>query len=288
MDFDLDQVLATMVGAAKAAGAIIKEGFEKDKSAMQVTFKHATDLVTDTDIAAEKRIKEILLSKYSEFKFIGEEEVSSGECKEELGDEPTFCVDPLDGTSNFAMRLPHVCTSIGFCVGREAVAGVVFNPILNEMYAARRGGGATLNGQAIQCAQTSELIECVVGTGFSADAADVDFLLANLRKVMLSTRCVRRCGAAALDMCYTASGIFETYFEGGAHGLFDGAKKSGPHVWDFAAGACIVREAGGIVADPYAGNGTRDAEPYDLCSRRILVAAPNIADKILGLLHYKQ
>lgn len=186
---------------------------------------------------------------------------------ENIPDDPCFIIDPIDGTTNFVHRLEHCCVSIGLSVGGQVVVGVVFNPILNELFTAIKGQGAKLNGEAIHVHQTQDLQKALVASGFPYDRDDatLDHVLANIKTVLQHCRAVRRLGSAALDMCYVARGTFDLYYEAGVH------------AWDIAAGSLIVTEAGGHVMDMY-------DSPFHLGLRRVACGNKALVEKLNAIL----
>jgi fructose-1,6-bisphosphatase/inositol monophosphatase family enzyme len=182
-------------------------------------------------------------------------------------DEPTWIVDPIDGTTNFVHRFPFSCVSIGLAIGKKVVVGVVYNPMMGEMFTAIRGQGAKLNGEPISISQTTDLKQALVATGFpyQRDDATLDHVLANVKIILQHCRAVRRAGSAALDMCYVARGVFDIYYEAGVH------------AWDIAAGALIVEEAGGYVKDMY-------DTPFSLGLRRVACGNRQLIEAATALL----
>lgn len=178
--------------------------------------------------------------------------MAGGKESEIITDSPTWIIDPIDGTTNFVHRFPFSCISIALAINKKVVVGIVFNPVLNEMFTAIRGQGAKLNNQPIQVSKNNILKYALIATGFpyERDDATLDHLLSNIKIVLQNCRAIRRAGSAALDMCYVARGVFDIYYEAGVHS------------WDIAAGSLIVEESGGYVMDMY-------DEPFSLSLRRI-------------------
>lgn len=200
--------------------------------------------------------------KRQDHAFIAEETAAHGE----LTDAPTWLVDPLDGTTNFVHDYPFVCVSIGLAVARELVVGVVYNPIMDQMYTAVKGGGAFLNNLPIRVSGQTELGAALVCTNIGA-SRDPGFIAAvggNMQR-LLSAKLggLRMSGSAAMNMAHVAAGKLDAYYEVGI---------GGP--WDMAAGAVLVREAGGVLADPRGGE-------FGLFSRCIICGTPAISEKVL-------
>jgi len=214
--------------AAVAAADLIRKHFD---DAHQITFKGTVDLVTEVDIASERLIKKLLLEKFPEIRFHGEE--NGGE---DWRQGEVWVVDPLDGTTNFANRLPHFSVSIALCHDGNPVAGAIVNPMNGETYRAWQGGGAWLNGNRISVSKVENLNEALAVTGYPYNRREcLDELLRHLRTMLEHVQCVRRLGSAALDLCYIARGIFSIYWE------------TNLKPWDIAAGSLLVSEAGGRV-----------------------------------------
>ncbi|XXG44823.1 hypothetical protein AAC387_Pa02g0072 [Persea americana] len=249
----LAEYLAVAVEAAKSAGEVIQKGFYQTKN---VEHKGLVDLVTETDKACEELIFNHLKQKYPEHKFIGEE-TSAEFGTSELTDNPTWMVDPLDGTTNFVHGFPFVCVSIGLTIGKVPTIGVVFNPIINELFTGIRGRGAFLNGAPIKASSQSELVKSLLATevGTKRDKLTVDATTDRINSLLFKVRSLRMTGSCALNLCGVACGRLDLFYELGF---------GGP--WDVAGGAVIVEEAGGLVFDPSGGD-------FDVMSRR--VAATN-------------
>ncbi|XP_071957730.1 inositol monophosphatase 1-like [Antedon mediterranea] len=249
---DLNDYLQSAINVAKAGGELIIETFYKEKSIE--TKSSSADLVTETDKAVEKLIFSTLKNKYPQHSFIGEESVSDGEAVE-YTDNATWMVDPVDGTCNFVHSFPTVAVSIGLTINKQAVVGVVYNPILNEMYTAIKGGGAFLNNKPIKVSGQTELCKSLIihelGSGREADKMEIN--RQNIHRVVQEGKVhgTRSMGSAALNMSFVARGAAEAYFE---YGL---------HCWDYCAATIIVQEAGGCVRDPGGGE-------VDLMARRVI------------------
>jgi fructose-1,6-bisphosphatase/inositol monophosphatase family enzyme len=264
---DLSELLAFTCDVARRAGVLVRTAFAARGSS--VTFKGSVDLVTETDEAVEKLVFDAIRSRFPAHALIGEESVAKG-ASEALGQRATWIVDPVDGTTNFVHGLPWVGISIAFAVAGKVLLGVVYNPILDELFTATLGSGARLNGEVIRASETALLKNALVATGFSYDRreASIDFHLGKLRAVLLACRDIRRPGSAAMDMCAVACGRLDAYYE------------LGIHIWDMAAAALIVREAGGVCCDPYRG----DVRVLDLGGRGVLAACGGVAQALATLL----
>ena len=216
-----------------------------------VAFKGRIDLVTDapTRGAAEDAILTFLGGEFPHDDIVAEESQTPP-----IGADRRWYIDPLDGTTNYAHGVPHFCVSIGVVDREGIVAGAVYQPLLDEMYSASRGGGANVNGEPLSVSTRAPVSQSLLATGFPYDVWTRPEPPLRLFTLALGqARGVRRFGAAALDLAYVAAGRFDAYFE---LGLFP---------WDVAAGSLLVREAGGEVSDLAGG-------PLDLGGREILAS----------------
>lgn len=254
----LSEFLAVAVDAAKSAGEIIRKGFHEKKN---VEHKGQVDLVTETDKTCEDLIFNRLQKHYPEHRFIGEE--TSATCgTAELTDHPTWIVDPLDGTTNFVHGYPFVCVSIGLTIGKVPTVGVVYNPILDELFTAIRGQGAFLNGGPIKASSQNELVKSLLVTevGTKRDKSTVDATTNRINSLLFKVRSLRMSGSCALNLCSIACGRIDLFYELGF---------GGP--WDVAGGAVIVQEAGGLVFDPNGGD-------FDIMAQRIAASNTHLKD----------
>ena len=219
------------VAAAKAAGTILERFFHEGA---EVRSKGISDLVTDADIAAEREIARMIHAEFPEHAILGEEENSGRVDAEHL-----WVVDPLDGTTNFAHRLPHFAVSIAYLYRGQTQLGVVWNPIRGDLYTAQRGHGALHNGKPIHVGPQTQMSEVLVGTGFYYDrGAMMEATLAAIGDCFRQNiHGIRRFGTASLDLAHVATGLYGAYFE----------YQLSP--WDYAAGQLLVEEAGGRVTD---------------------------------------
>ena len=224
--------------AARNAGRVILRAMDRVDT-LAVEEKGRNDLVSEIDRQAEDVIVETILKTYPEHGVLGEERGAQGEDR-----EYTWVIDPLDGTTNFLHGIPHFCTSIAVTRGAALLHGVVVDHARNEEFSASRGYGALLNGRRIRVARHDRLDDAVIGGGlpFPSVADHLDAYAGVLRNFMGRCRTLRRQGAAALDLAYVAAGRLDGFFE------------IGLKPWDMAAGAVIVREAGGFVGDAAGGD----------------------------------
>ena len=237
-----------MKTARKAGRALLKDFGEVEN--LQVSSKGPGDFVSRADRTAEQTIREELLHARPSYGFLGEEG------KEIDGEDPTrrWIVDPLDGTTNFLHGLPHWAVSIALEHKGQIVAGVVYDPVKDEMFYAEKGSGAWLNEGRLRVSGRHRMIESIFATGLPfAGRADLPETIQDLARILPSCAGVRRFGAAALDLAYVAAGRYDGFWERGLH------------VWDMAAGLIIVREAGGIV-EPLIPGGDIIADGQVICA----------------------
>jgi myo-inositol-1(or 4)-monophosphatase len=229
----LEYWLAGAVEAAMQAGKVIRKHYTRP---LQVREKGKLGLVTNADVEAEEVAMKVLRKCESNFAFLTEETHSNGVRGE--GQEGLWIVDPLDGTTNFVHRYPMFCVTVALQFKNELEVGVTYHPILDELYTAIRGKGAFMNGKRMQVSKTTKIRNALLSTGFVYSARDLlSTEMSSFEKVSRASRAVRRPGSAALDLAYTARGVFDGFWE----------RHLSP--WDVAAGSLLVKEAGGRVTD---------------------------------------
>jgi myo-inositol-1(or 4)-monophosphatase len=227
---DLDQILRVAVRAAYASADVLRSRWKHLTSIGQ---KGPNDLVTDADIAAEKAIIRTIQSAYPQHGVVAEESGAQPGSSEER-----WIVDPLDGTVNYAHQVPFFAVSIAFARGDDVLTGVVLNPVSGELFSAQAEKGAFLNGEPIHVSPETRLSDSLLATGFPYERTHgFEAMAERLLRCLKASRGVRRFGSAALDLCFVACGRFVGYWE----------DRLQP--WDTAAGALIVREAGGMTTD---------------------------------------
>lgn len=230
VDKTLSAYLKAAFIMAESAGRIQMKYFRKP-GLEQSTKLNDSDVVTIADKESEASIITFIREHYLSHGIISEE---SG--RENDDREWRWVIDPLDGTTNFSMGLPAFCVSIALEHNREAVVGVVFSPYLRECFYAIKGYGAWLNGNKIHCSDKSSLSQAVVATGMPYDRNDnPDNNLAEIGRMASKVRGIRRMGSAAIDLCYTAAGYFDAYWE------------LNLNRWDVAAGQLVAAESGVVV-----------------------------------------
>jgi myo-inositol-1(or 4)-monophosphatase len=253
----LSSHLEVAVEAARDAGRLLLERFGQ---AQRVRHKGRIDLVTEADEAAERAIVDRIARWFPTDGVLAEEGTTGGSDHTRL-----WIVDPLDGTTNYAHAYPIFGVSIAYQINGVVQLGVVYQPILDELFTAMRGGGAWLNGKPIQVSSTETLLESVVCSGFPYQRDQLERAATLWTQVVLQAQAVRRDGAAAPDLCYVAMGRFDGFWERGIQ------------VWDMAAGALIVAEAGGRLSN-YRGS------TFDAHGREIVATNGRIHGALLDLI----
>ena len=229
-------MLTIAVKAARRAGSIINRA-SNDLDKLTVEQKAPNDYVSEVDRAAEAAIIDVLKTAYPQHSILAEE---SGESKTES--DYLWIIDPLDGTTNFLHGFPQYCVSIALSVKGAVSQGVIYDPTRNELFTASKGGGAFLNDRRIRVSKRIHLQDCLIGTGFpTREMRNFDRYLAMFKDLTPKCAGIRRPGAAALDLAYVACGRYDGFWE------------MGLSAWDMAAGALMIKEAGGLVTD-FAGN----------------------------------
>ena len=239
--------ITTASEIARRAGVLLLEYFHRG---VKTEYKGVgtVDVVTEADRASEKLIVESLRAAFPKHGVVGEEgsrAQGSAEC--------LWYVDPLDGTTNFAHGFPVFCVSLGLARNNEVIAGVVFDPTRNELFAAERGGGATLNGQAIRVSKIKTLGESLLGTGFPSKKRHLNPNIHFYHQLTLRSHGLRRAGSAALDLACVASGRYDGYWEFNLN------------AWDTSAGVLLVEEAGGQLTHV-------DGSRFDVAASRDVLA----------------
>lgn len=234
---------------ARDAGGVLVDRLGRT---LQVSNKGAIDLVTEADLASEKLIIERIRSHYPRHAILAEESGAS-EIIGDVAGEWKWIIDPLDGTTNYAHGYPCFCVSIGLERNGKLELGVVYDPMRNEMFAAERGQGATLNDRPIRVSDVAELNRAMLCTGFPYDVRERPDFARDFSNFTMEAQAVRRDGSAALDLAYVASGRFDGFWEDGLN------------AWDLAAGVLLIEEAGGSVTDFRGG-------PLDIYSPRVIAS----------------
>jgi len=227
---NMDKYFNAAREAAQKAGRMLKENIDVPR---EIFFKGAVDLVTNFDNQSQKMIFNHLSMRFPDHNFIAEEGLH-----EEKGTEFRWIIDPIDGTTNYAHSFPIFSVSIALEKKGEVVIGVVYDPMREELFSSVRGEGAFLNGKKIKVSSVDDIDKSLVATGFPYDVRESNVNnISHFNNFLTRTQAIRRCGSAAMDLCYVACGRLDGFWE----------LKLSP--WDVAAGALIVREAGGRISD---------------------------------------
>eukprot|EP00794_Sanderia_malayensis_P018992 gene18992-20903_t len=253
------EYLWTAVSLAQHAGEVIKEAFKSHKGIM--TKDCSTDLVTETDQKVEKYIKNAIKERFPDHCFIGEESVAGGaSCN--LTDQPTWIVDPVDGTTNFVHGFPFVAISIGIAIKQEIEVAVIYGCMIDKLYVAVKGHGAYCGNEKLSVSKQTELSMALVLSewGCNRTPERLTTISQNMMKVIGRpngpSHGLRSLGSAALNMAMIASGGADVYYEWGIH------------CWDMAAGKLIIEEAGGVVKNT-------KGEVFDLMGRNLICGSSN-------------
>jgi myo-inositol-1(or 4)-monophosphatase len=244
---DLARILSTAIEAAHAAGAVLSKNFG---GRLRISEKeNSSSLVTQVDLAAESAALKRLKRGRPDFSILSEESAPLS-----TPAQARWIIDPLDGTTNYIHGFPMFCVSIGAEWEGELVAGVIYHPILKETYSATRGGGAFLDRKRLRVSKTQSLRNSLLTTGFTYRKDRwLHTEMKAFEHLSAVARAVRRPGSAALDLAYTARGVFDGFWE----------RRLSP--WDVAAGVLLVREAGGQVTD-------FKGQPYSIENRELLAS----------------
>lgn len=238
-----------LIKIIKKAGKILKKGYYSNKD---VTFKAKKDLVTKYDVAVENYLKEKFTKKFKEFNIIAEE---SDNANVEFNN--SIIIDPIDGTTNFVNGVPHTAISVGVYKNKKPYLAIVYNPILDELYEAKIGKGAFLNGKQLKVSDETELQKALLATGFpytsGSNEDDLNDVVKKIKDILPLCQDLRRLGSASIDLCLVARGTFEGYYE------------MNLKPWDVSAGVLILSEAGGKITNINGGE-------YNLFEDKYIVA----------------
>lgn len=242
------------ITAAQAAGELLRQRFGND---LHVNATYAHDIKLAVDVESQDLIYKILLEHFPKTRCIGEEGDSNnpGDPNAEI----EWIVDPIDGTMNLAMGIPHFCISIAAreAASKRILLGVIYDPLRNELFTAERGSGTYLNGIKQKVSTRAKLSEAVLAVGFAKTQESIDHCLKLYAVYGSSARKLRAMGSAALDLAYVATGRLDAYIE------------QGVNLWDIAAGVVLVEEAGGVVETEIKKDGA-----YRVCASSGLIDFP--------------
>jgi myo-inositol-1(or 4)-monophosphatase len=249
--------VSSMEAIAREAGALI---YDKFKQRIGFTYKGDADLVTEADKAAEKLITDRIRKQFPGHDLFGEEGTRTNN-----GSDYRWYIDPLDGTTNFAHGFPVFCVSLGLEFKGQRIAGVLYDPTRDELFAAERGSGTYLNGARVTVSKVDNLAECLTGTGFPSHKRHKNPNIYFYHVITLRTHGVRRAGSAALDLANVACGRLDAFWEFNLN------------PWDTAAGSVLVEEAGGKI--------TRfDGSPWLLDSKETLATNGIVHENFVDLM----
>ncbi|MCP3104184.1 inositol monophosphatase [Myxococcus sp. K15C18031901] len=241
---------------ARLAGRILSERFLGERI---IELKGGIDLVTDADRASEEALLAFLRARHPTHAILAEESGATAG-----SDGFRWLVDPLDGTTNYAHRVPHFCVSVAVEGPQGVVAGVVYDPMRDELFSAARGEGATLNGRPLRASAVSSLDAALLCTGFPYDVREKpEGPVGLFTRFVLRAQGMRRTGSAAMDLAYVAAGRFDGFFEFGLK------------PWDIAAGSLLVEEAGGVIRHV-------TGAPFDVLRGDVIASAPALAPTLLS------
>jgi myo-inositol-1(or 4)-monophosphatase len=255
-----DELLSAALAAAEAGTAVLTRAFRSGD--LEVRRKGQNDFVTRADRESEAAVLAVIRGRFPDHRVLAEE--GSG-AEAGAGSDYEWLIDPLDGTTNFLQGLPVWCVSIACRRRGELLAGVVHDPLGGNVFSATRGGGAFWNGRPCRIVREEGLTGAFLATGYPFRAlATLDVYLNVFRDVFREARAIRRCGAAALDLAYTAAGVYDGFFE----------FRLSP--WDLGAGVLLVEEAGGRVTDLDGGDAC-------LASGNVVAGAPAVHRELLAV-----
>ncbi len=233
----------------------------REKNQYQESLKHGYELVTTADLISNDLIKTEISKVFPDHRFISEED---SEQKDLSIQQPTWIIDPIDGTVGYANDHYQVAVSIAFAVENKVRVGVVYNPFLDEMFYGSEGCGAFLNNKPIRVKDVHDLKQCVIGTGFPHKKDHIEDIIERLGKILPNIRDIRRLGSPALDICWVACGRMQGFYEG----------QLSP--WDVAAARLIAVEAGARTG--YYSIAQNRMIPDCINGNRIIVSSPGIFD----------
>ncbi len=261
----LDKLLQETIRIARLAGASIKKLREDD--ALTEDMKYGYELVTNADLISNEIIKSEVLKLYPDHLFLSEEDTE----RSYTLDKPTWIIDPIDGTVNYANGHQMAAISIAYASDYQVRVGVVYNPFMDELFYAAENSGAFLNGKKITVKDVSVLKTCLVATGFPyvKNKDVVHDIFIRMERLLPNIGDFRRLGSAALDICWVACGRLQGYYEGQLN------------AWDVAAARLIAKEAGaaiGYFKEP------EDESPDSIRSNNLIVSSPGIYESLKSLL----
>ena len=251
------------IQTARDAGSILADRMGR---ALQVSNKGDIDLVTEADLASEKLIIERIKTHYPRHAILAEESGATEGINTVTGQTDwRWIVDPLDGTTNYAHGYPCFCVSIALERAGSIELGVIYDPVRDEVFAAERGQGATLNDRSIRVSEVDDLNAAMLCTGFPYNVRERPDFARDFVNFTMNAQAVRRDGSAALDLAYLACGRFDGFWEDGLN------------AWDIAAGVILIEEAGGCISDFH-------GAPLDIFTPKVLASNGLIHEKMMRVL----
>jgi myo-inositol-1(or 4)-monophosphatase len=251
--------LTTAIEAVVLAGDLQMARFGQD---FAISKKGTIDLVTEVDVAVERRFRQLIAERFPDHQILAEE--LGGAASVPAG--PCWVFDPIDGTTNFAHGLPIFCASLALEIDGVAEVAAVYDPNRKELFTAERGGGAFLNGRPLHVSSATRLVDAMLVTGFPYDVhARVDEIVGLFAAFVGQARAVRRLGSAAIDLCYVAAGRLDGFWE------------TDLKPWDIAGGALIVAEAGGRVTN-------MDGDPFTSRGGHVLATNGHLHEAMLSII----
>jgi len=250
------------IQTARDAGHLLAERFGRS---IRISNKSELDLVTESDLASEQLIIDRIKTYYPRHAILAEESGASVPADQENNSDWRWIIDPLDGTTNYAHGYPCFCVSIGLEFKGRIEIGVIYDPLRDDLFAAERGDGVTLNGHPVHVSANGNLNSALLCTGFPYDVRERGEFARHFANFIMNAQAVRRDGSAALDLAYVACGRFDGFWE------------EGLHPWDVAAAVLMIEEAGGRVSH-------YDGSAFDIYSAPILASNGLIHDQMLRVL----
>ena len=243
--------------AARRAGELVLERFRSD---IQVSLKGRANVVTDADLASERLILDYVMDEYPDFGILSEESAPVAGAS-----SYTWVVDPIDGTRNFAEGIPHFCIVVAIADGEDVVAGVTYDPVRDELFAAQQGTGAYLNDQRMYVSDRVDIEDAILGFDLGYDFGQAKFLMEMVAGIWPQISGYRLMGSSAMSIAYTAAGRIDLYAH---HSLSS---------WDIASGILLAREAGATVLD------RATLQPATLFSPGLIIAHPTLMEQFLAM-----
>jgi len=261
----LDDILRETIRIARLAGGRIKE--LRDENALTRDLKNGVELVTNADLISNEIIKGEISKLFPRHKFMSEEDAARNYDLR----QPTWIIDPIDGTVNYANGHQMACVSIAYAADNDVGVGVVYNPFMEELFYASKGGEAFLNGRKIRVRDVSALKSCLVATGFPyvRNSDGVREIFARMERLLPRIGDIRRLGSAALDICWVACGRLQCFYEANLN------------PWDVAAARLIAKEAGAAIGYFKAPD---DGLPDAIRSENLIVSSPGVFEELKRLL----